>query len=117
MIKRMLQTAGFAGMGAALVLTLIQAIWVSPLILQAETYEQAASAGHSDPHEAGEHHHEDAGWAAMLVSPCSYTKWRSVAHLVSWWRLLSWSLRRTLLTWVSTVLIEMNSSFATSRYE
>lgn len=63
MIKRMLQTAGFAGMGAALVLTLIQAIWVSPLILQAETYEQAASAGHSDAHEAGEHHHEDAGWA------------------------------------------------------
>lgn len=63
MIKRMIQTAGFAGVGAALVLTMVQAIWVSPLILQAETYEHAASTGHSDHHEAGDHHHEDAGWS------------------------------------------------------
>lgn len=62
MIKRILQTAGFAGVGAALVLTLVQAIWVSPLILQAETYEHAASAAHSDAHEAGGHHHEETDW-------------------------------------------------------
>src|ERR1035438_2971641 len=30
---------------------------------------------------------------------------RSVAHLVSWWRVESWSLRNTADTWLSTVLI------------
>lgn len=63
MIRRIFQTAGFAGLGAALVLTLVQAAWVSPLILKAETYEHAASAQHADAHEVGEHHHEDEGWA------------------------------------------------------
>ncbi len=38
----------------------------------------------------------------------------SLAHRVSSWREDSWSLRSTLDTCVSTVLIEMNSSDATS---
>ncbi len=39
---------------------------------------------------------------------------RSEAHRVSSWRLDSWSLRNTLETCVSTVLIEMKSVAATS---
>lgn len=62
MIKRIFQTAVFAGLGAALMLTLIQAVWVSPLILKAETYEQAASTHHAEAHEGDEHHHDDEGW-------------------------------------------------------
>ena len=41
MIKRIAQTAGFTGLLAALLLTLLQSFWVSPLILQAETFEKA----------------------------------------------------------------------------
>lgn len=44
MIKRIAQTAGFSGLLAALLLTLLQSLWVSPLILQAETYEKAPAA-------------------------------------------------------------------------
>ena len=39
-----------------------------------------------------------------------------MAQAVSSWRELSWSLRSTELTWVSTVLTEMKSSLATSLY-
>ncbi len=42
MIKRIAQTAGFAGLLAALLLTLLQILWVTPLILEAETYERAS---------------------------------------------------------------------------
>lgn len=41
MIKRIAQTAGFAGLLAALLLTLLQILWVTPLILEAETYEKS----------------------------------------------------------------------------
>ena len=44
MIKRIAQTAGFTGLLAALLLTLLQSFWVSPLILQAETYEKSEPA-------------------------------------------------------------------------
>ncbi len=43
MIKRIAQTAGFSGLLAALLLTLLQSFWVAPLILQAETYEKNPS--------------------------------------------------------------------------
>ncbi|WP_263263365.1 CbtA family protein [Pseudomonas sp. RIT-PI-S] len=64
MISRIARTAGFAGLFAALLLTLMQSLWLTPLILQAETYETAAA---STPHEhaAGEEHaheHEAAAW-------------------------------------------------------
>lgn len=64
MIKRIAQTAGFAGLLAAIVLTLLQSLWVTPLILQAETYENAAPAGevaghaHADATAAHDHGHE-----------------------------------------------------------
>ena len=74
MIKRIAQTAGFSGLLAALLLTLLQSFWVAPLILQAETYEQApaveahehaagAMAGHSHDAEAWE---PEDGWQRML---------------------------------------------------
>lgn len=63
MIKRIIQTAGFAGVGAALVLTLFQATWVSPLILQAEIYEHAASTSHHALHESDDHSHENDDWS------------------------------------------------------
>ncbi|MBS7560269.1 MULTISPECIES: CbtA family protein [Pseudomonas] len=74
MIKRIAQTAGFSGLLAALLLTLLQSFWVAPLILQAETYEQApaveahehaagAMAGHSHDAEAWE---PEDGWQRVL---------------------------------------------------
>ena len=63
MIKRIAQTAGFTGLLAALLLTLLQSFWVAPLILQAETYEKAPAA------EA----HEHAEGAMAAHSPVSYT--------------------------------------------
>ncbi|WOE77340.1 CbtA family protein [Pseudomonas protegens] len=74
MIKRIAQTAGFTGLLAALLLTLLQSFWVAPLILQAETYEQApaaeahehaagAMAGHSHDAEAWE---PEDGWQRVL---------------------------------------------------
>lgn len=65
MITRIARTAGFSGLLAALLLTLLQSFWVAPLILQAETYESAAPA--AEHHEHGEagaaHEHEHGGEA------------------------------------------------------
>ncbi len=58
MIKRIAQTAGFSGLLAALLLTLLQSFWVSPLILQAETYEK------SEPAVEQVHEHADSAMAA-----------------------------------------------------
>jgi len=74
MIKRIAQTAGFTGLLAALLLTLLQSFWVAPLILQAETYEKApAAAAHEHEHGAmaGHEHDEEAwepedGWQRVL---------------------------------------------------
>lgn len=74
MIKRIAQTAGFTGLLAALLLTLLQSFWVAPLILQAETYEKAPAAGaHEHEHAAmaGHEHDEEAwepedGWQRVL---------------------------------------------------
>lgn len=70
MIKRIAQTAGFAGLLAAMVLTLLQSLWVTPLILQAETYEYAAPAAevvaehsHAADAPAHEHSHDTEVWA------------------------------------------------------
>ncbi|MFJ3053347.1 CbtA family protein [Pseudomonas nitroreducens] len=73
MIKRIAQTAGFAGLIAALVLTVVQLLWVSPLILKAETYEKAEPAAalveenheHAHDHAAGAvaaHEHDVEAW-------------------------------------------------------
>ncbi|MCL6702653.1 CbtA family protein [Pseudomonas sp. T1.Ur] len=72
MIKRIAQTAGFSGLLAALLLTLLQSLWVSPLILQAETFEKAP-ATEVHEHAAGAAHTHDAeawepedGWQRVL---------------------------------------------------
>lgn len=67
MFKRIAQTAGFAGLLAAIVLTLLQSLWVTPLILQAESYESSAPAEeivvaeHSHAGATPEHSHAAAG--------------------------------------------------------
>ena len=74
MIKRIAQTAGFTGLLAALLLTLLQSFWVAPLILQAETYESAPAAqAHEHADSAGAAHSHDAeawepedGWQRVL---------------------------------------------------
>ncbi|WP_194791439.1 CbtA family protein [Pseudomonas sp. UFMG81] len=67
MITRIARTAGFSGLLAALLLTLLQSFWVAPLILQAETYESAAPvAEHHEHGEAAaphEHEHSAEAWA------------------------------------------------------
>lgn len=75
MIRRIAQTAGFAGLFAAIVLTLLQSLWVTPLILQAESFENSAPAASSAEHDhdasaeahdhdaAGAHSHDGEAWA------------------------------------------------------
>ncbi|WP_242197602.1 MULTISPECIES: CbtA family protein [unclassified Pseudomonas] len=66
MIKRIAQTAGFTGLLAALLLTLLQSFWVAPLILQAETFENAPTAAEVVPHVHAEgaaaHTHDAEAW-------------------------------------------------------
>lgn len=63
MITHIARTAGFSGLLAALLLTVLQTLWVSPLILQAETYEAAAPAhSHAQGTEAA-HEHSDEAWS------------------------------------------------------
>ena len=63
MIKRIAQTAGFAGLAAALLLTLLQSFWVAPLILQAETFEHAPAATEvAHEHGAAAHTHDAEAW-------------------------------------------------------
>ncbi|WP_426132771.1 CbtA family protein [Pseudomonas sp. PWP3-1b2] len=61
MIKRIAQTAGFTGLLAALLLTLLQSFWVAPLILQAETFEKAPAA-HEHASGAAAHTHDAQAW-------------------------------------------------------
>lgn len=64
MIKRIAQTAGFSGLLAALLLTLLQSFWVAPLILQAETFENAPAATEVHGHASGAaaHSHDAEAW-------------------------------------------------------
>ena len=65
MFKRIARTAGFTGLIAALFLTLLQSFWVVPLILQAETYENAPTEQvheHAENAPAG-HVHDDEAWS------------------------------------------------------
>ncbi|CAM2782031.1 cobalt transporter subunit CbtA [Pseudomonas gessardii] len=65
MIKRIAQTAGFTGLLAALLLTLLQSFWVAPLILQAETFENAPVVTEVHEHAPGTaaHSHDAEAWA------------------------------------------------------
>ncbi len=63
MIRETVLSALVAGLVAALLLTVVQSIWITPLILQAETYEEAAEQ-HSDVQGSVVHHHDEdeSGW-------------------------------------------------------
>lgn len=61
--KNICSAAIFAGLLAGLLLTGLQAIKISPLILQAEVYEDmAAQAGHIPNEAQVEHHHYQHEW-------------------------------------------------------
>lgn len=75
MVRETVLTAAIAGLVAALVLTILQIVWVTPIILQAETYEQPPQTDqvdapeHTHEHKAGgasaaahEHHHDAEEW-------------------------------------------------------
>ncbi|MDE1166568.1 MAG: CbtA family protein [Pseudomonas sp.] len=64
MIKRIAQTAGFTGLLAALLLTLLQSFWVAPLILKAETFEKAPAMQMHEHSEAtpAAHEHDEEAW-------------------------------------------------------
>lgn len=66
MITRIARTAGFSGLLAAVLLTLLQSFWVAPLILEAETYESATPAAEHHAHGAegaAAHEHSDEAWS------------------------------------------------------
>lgn len=86
MFNRIVISACIAGLAAALALTAAQAVWITPLIAQAETYEEAAQVNTSahEHHAASSqendnsHHHEDAwqpqdGWQRTLATGISNT--------------------------------------------
>jgi cobalt transporter subunit CbtA len=59
MFRAIFLSAGVAGLLAALALTLLQSVWITPLILQAETYENGAAAAPA-PHDHDPDHHDHA---------------------------------------------------------
>jgi cobalt transporter subunit CbtA len=76
-VRETVLAAIVAGLIAALLFTLVQSLWVTPLILQGETYEDAAeaTAGHHESETANAAHHHDAdawkphdGWQRTLFT-------------------------------------------------
>ncbi len=68
MLRRIVVAAILAGAAAGLVVSAIQLAWVTPLILQAEVFEDAAGAdvaAHHDDAAAPPHHHDatSGAWA------------------------------------------------------
>lgn len=60
----MLLTVAIAGLVAALAMSFVQLVFISPLILRAEVYEDAAEPGASHEVEAAPsgHHHDESDW-------------------------------------------------------
>jgi cobalt transporter subunit CbtA len=78
--NRILLSASIAGVLAAMALTVAQTLWSTPLILQAEEFEDAAQTDsvehHASPASAAEHHHGHAwqpenGWQRTLSTAAS----------------------------------------------
>lgn len=65
-------SAFLAGLSAASLLTLTQALWVTPLILQAEVYEEAAASGAPEPTEnrdgGTDAWRPETGWPRLLAT-------------------------------------------------
>lgn len=59
MFQRIAFSAGVAGLLAALLLSVLQSLWMTPLILQAETYEVPIAA----PAMAEHHDHDAPAWS------------------------------------------------------
>ncbi len=63
--KRILSSAGLAGLLAGLLLTIVQQFQVIPLIHKAETYENVMANAESTVHihdDGTEHHHDGSAW-------------------------------------------------------
>jgi cobalt transporter subunit CbtA len=62
-VRETVLAATLAGLVAALIFTVIQSVWLTPLILKGETYEEAAERTQQQ-HEAttAEHHHDEDAW-------------------------------------------------------
>jgi cobalt transporter subunit CbtA len=84
MFKRIAQTAGFAGLVAAIVLTLLQSLWVTPLIIKAEGYEpsepqselnhsSSAPLAHEHAAESAEHVHAPTAAAEHQHDPHAWS--------------------------------------------
>jgi cobalt transporter subunit CbtA len=64
-VRETVLAAIVAGLIAALVFTVVQSVWVTPLILQGETYEDAAEAAathHEVESSSAEQHHDENAW-------------------------------------------------------
>jgi cobalt transporter subunit CbtA len=64
-VRETVLAAIVAGLIAALIFTVVQSVWVTPLILQGETYEDAAEAApthHEAASSGAEHHHDESEW-------------------------------------------------------
>lgn len=59
MFKPLLLSAGISGIAAAMLLSLMQMLWVTPFILEAETYE---AGSHSMSATVAEHDHPSEAW-------------------------------------------------------
>lgn len=62
MLKETLLASLLAGFCAAVILTCLQSVWVTPLILRGEVYEDAAVHQTSPPATSDDHHHEADEW-------------------------------------------------------
>jgi cobalt transporter subunit CbtA len=77
-VRETVLAALIAGLIAALVFTAVQSLWLTPLILQGETYEdaaEAAAAAHPQSESSTTEHHHDAdawkpsdGWERTLFT-------------------------------------------------
>jgi cobalt transporter subunit CbtA len=108
MFRHILLSAGMAGLLAALLLTLLQMAWITPLILQAETFESgpaaaienhAAHAAHETAiHEHDGHEYADAGHQHSTTEPAAHDHHHGV------WTPAD-GLERTLFTLASNVVM------------
>lgn len=107
MFREIFLSAGIAGLLAALILTLLQMVWITPLILHAETYEDAAASmpiavlvqNHGDAHE-----HDDADHASLDPHAANAEHEHDHHHNVDDWKPAD-GLQRTLFTLTSNIVM------------
>jgi cobalt transporter subunit CbtA len=62
-LKETVLAATLAGFVAAIIFTVLQSVWLTPLILKGETYEEAAEQVEQQHEQATDgHHHEENEW-------------------------------------------------------